>query len=50
MLGLEILGGILLVAAVFAVARHFRQEKIECGPLHPCLGGSSKRNQKSAAA
>lgn len=49
MFAITILGSILLVGAVFAVVRHFRQEKIECGPLHPCLGGSSKQNQKSAA-
>lgn len=50
MFGLATLGVILLVAAVVAIARHLREEKSECGRLRACLGGSSKQNEKSAAA
>lgn len=49
MFALMIIGSILLVAVLFAVVRRSREAKIECGPLHPCLG-DSKRREKSAAA
>ena len=50
MLALTIFGSIVLAGALFAIARRFRESKIECGPLDPCLGGSAKRTEKSATS
>ncbi len=50
MLALTIFGSIVLAGALFAVARRFRERKIECGPLDPCLGGSVKRAEKSTTS
>lgn len=50
MLALTIFGSVVLGGAVFAIARRFREGKIECGPLDPCLGGSARRTRKSSTS